>query len=252
MPCAISRLLCVRGYDADGGAVQQQADLSCAGSAEPCAVLARSNRGLLHRRHADIRCTARLACASHTVLRHVLHSDDGPPACRPILLVRTANASGQQHRLLSVLTTSSAVLVAHTASADACHFPVVCSASIGGLSAELASVREMVELPLLSPELFLSFGVRPPRGVLLYGQPGTGKVGPLITSAFPTFDLLFSTDSGAMLYCVRRRSLPVPSPVRRSRASSPSTARRWWADTWASPSRGYAPSSIARRRRRLQ
>ena len=49
------------------------------------------------------------------------------------------------------------------------------SASIGGLESELASVREMVELPLLSPSLFTSFGVRPPRGVLLYGAAGTGK-----------------------------------------------------------------------------
>jgi SpoVK/Ycf46/Vps4 family AAA+-type ATPase len=55
------------------------------------------------------------------------------------------------------------------------HVASVLSASIGGLESELASVREMVELPLLSPALFASFGVRPPRGVLLYGAAGTGK-----------------------------------------------------------------------------
>ncbi|KAJ3178078.1 spermatogenesis associated protein 5 [Geranomyces variabilis] len=48
-------------------------------------------------------------------------------------------------------------------------------ASIGGLSAEIATVREMVEVPLMQPERFSRFGLKPPRGVLLYGPPGTGK-----------------------------------------------------------------------------
>ncbi|KAI8908834.1 P-loop containing nucleoside triphosphate hydrolase protein [Powellomyces hirtus] len=48
-------------------------------------------------------------------------------------------------------------------------------ASIGGLSNEIATVRDMVEIPLNEPERFTRFGLRPPRGVLLYGPPGTGK-----------------------------------------------------------------------------
>ncbi len=46
---------------------------------------------------------------------------------------------------------------------------------VGGLDAELARVREIVELPLLRPELFQRLGVVPPKGVLLHGAPGTGK-----------------------------------------------------------------------------
>ncbi|KAJ5074287.1 cell division control protein 48 [Anaeramoeba ignava] len=46
---------------------------------------------------------------------------------------------------------------------------------IGGLSKQLAQIREMVELPLRHPNLFRSIGVKPPRGILLYGPPGTGK-----------------------------------------------------------------------------
>ncbi|KAF9929344.1 spermatogenesis associated protein 5 [Linnemannia zychae] len=46
---------------------------------------------------------------------------------------------------------------------------------IGGLSAQVKTVREMVEIPLHNPHVFTQFGLRPPKGVLLYGPPGTGK-----------------------------------------------------------------------------
>ncbi|NXA76771.1 SPAT5 protein, partial [Thryothorus ludovicianus] len=46
---------------------------------------------------------------------------------------------------------------------------------IGGLSSQLRTIRETVELPLKRPELFKSYGIPPSRGVLLYGPPGTGK-----------------------------------------------------------------------------
>ena len=46
---------------------------------------------------------------------------------------------------------------------------------IGGLENEKERIREMVELPIRYPELFERLGIEPPRGVLLFGAPGTGK-----------------------------------------------------------------------------
>ncbi|XP_078809908.1 ATPase family gene 2 protein homolog A isoform X2 [Oryzias latipes] len=46
---------------------------------------------------------------------------------------------------------------------------------IGGLSSQLDTIKETIELPLKHPELFSNYGIPPPRGVLLYGPPGTGK-----------------------------------------------------------------------------
>ena len=46
---------------------------------------------------------------------------------------------------------------------------------IGGCRKSLAMIREMIELPLRHPILFKTLGVKPPRGVLLFGPPGSGK-----------------------------------------------------------------------------
>ena len=46
---------------------------------------------------------------------------------------------------------------------------------IGGCRKQLAALKEMVELPLRHPGLFKAIGVKPPRGILLFGPPGTGK-----------------------------------------------------------------------------
>ena len=46
---------------------------------------------------------------------------------------------------------------------------------IGGCRKQMAKIREMIELPLRHPALFKTLGVKPPKGVLLYGPPGCGK-----------------------------------------------------------------------------
>jgi len=53
--------------------------------------------------------------------------------------------------------------------------PDVTYQDIGGLDVQKQEIREAVELPLTHNELYRQIGIDPPRGVLLYGAPGTGK-----------------------------------------------------------------------------
>jgi len=46
---------------------------------------------------------------------------------------------------------------------------------IGGLEQQIRDMKESVELPLTHPELYEEVGIKPPKGVILYGEPGTGK-----------------------------------------------------------------------------
>ncbi|SNX86111.1 related to AFG2 - ATPase of the CDC48/PAS1/SEC18 (AAA) family [Melanopsichium pennsylvanicum] len=48
-------------------------------------------------------------------------------------------------------------------------------AKLGGLDRQIAEIKSLIEMPLMSPEIFIHYGLKPPKGVLLYGPPGTGK-----------------------------------------------------------------------------
>lgn len=53
--------------------------------------------------------------------------------------------------------------------------PNVTYADIGGLDIQKQEMKEAVELPLTHFELYRQIGIDPPRGVLMWGPPGTGK-----------------------------------------------------------------------------
>ncbi len=53
--------------------------------------------------------------------------------------------------------------------------PTVTWEQVGGLDEQIREVQEVVELPLKKPELFKKVGIQPPKGILFYGEPGTGK-----------------------------------------------------------------------------
>ena len=65
---------------------------------------------------------------------------------------------------------------------------------IGGLEEVKQQLREAVEWPLRHPEAYQRLGIKPPRGILLFGPPGVGKT--LLAKAV-------ATESGANFIAVR-------------------------------------------------
>lgn len=53
--------------------------------------------------------------------------------------------------------------------------PTVHWKDIGGLDAVKGELQEAIEWPLKNPDVFGRMGIRPPKGILLFGPPGCGK-----------------------------------------------------------------------------
>ena len=85
--------------------------------------------------------------------------------------------------------------------------PDVTYKDIGGMDVQKQEVREAIELPLIQHHLYQQIGIDPPRGVLLYGPPGTGELffADAVFASLCTIHLFF------FVFCVII-SLTLPTP----------------------------------------
>ncbi len=89
---------------------------------------------------------------------------------------RAATIGINNKRLPQPSTAGSLNPMASTASADFfADRPTTRYENLGGIDSVLQDVRELIEYPLMHPEVYEHLGIEPPRGTLLHGPPGCGK-----------------------------------------------------------------------------
>ncbi len=74
-----------------------------------------------------------------------------------------------------IISTGTHIEISEKPAKELPSIPRVSYEDIGGLGDAVKKVREMIELPLRHPEIFVRLGVEAPKGLLLHGPPGTGK-----------------------------------------------------------------------------
>ena len=110
---------------------------------------------------------------------HTTSANQGPVVqyakVHPTTQVRLCH-DDQEDEITRFQTTAVSPEASSTTSAATSAATVVASFDqIGGLQNEIATVRGMIEKPLHAPELFVQLGLAPPKGILMFGPPGTGK-----------------------------------------------------------------------------
>jgi transitional endoplasmic reticulum ATPase len=127
--------------------------------------------------------------------------------------------------------------------------PTVLWSDIGGLEDVKQDLIEAVEWPLKTPESFTRIGIRPPKGILLYGPPGCGKT--LLARAVATeSEANFITIKGPEVFSkwVGESEKAIREVFRKARMASPTVI---FFDEFDSlvPGRGmgYADSGVAER-----
>jgi transitional endoplasmic reticulum ATPase len=127
--------------------------------------------------------------------------------------------------------------------------PTVQWTDIGGLDDLKQELREAVEWPLKTPEVFTRLGIRPPKGIMLYGPPGCGKT--LLARAVATeSEANFITIKGPEVFSkwVGESEKAIREVFRKARMASPTVI---FFDEFDSlvPGRGmgYADSGVTER-----
>ena len=73
------------------------------------------------------------------------------------------------------LTITDETIITFEKTAVGVHKRGVSFDDIGALDDQLREIRDAIEIPIKQPELFKKLCIEPPRGLILYGIPGTGK-----------------------------------------------------------------------------
>ena len=115
---------------------------------------------------ADLAALAREA-AMKSLRRHLPEIDLGKPIPAEVLEKMRVTAQDFSDALREIEPSAMREVLVE--------MPAVRWDDIGDLEDVKKELREAIELPMEDPESFTRMGIRPPRGVLLFGAPGTGK-----------------------------------------------------------------------------